>query len=54
MQDVTSDPPDILQHDHTEVQCMKKDGFFDSPVTQPRKQRKQNGSRNQKSTFCMP
>jgi hypothetical protein len=42
MQDVTGDPP--------EAQCM--DSFFDSPDTQPRKPRKQNCSRNQKSILC--
>ena len=47
MQDVSGDSPDV---EHTEVQAM--DGFFDnSPTTRPRRMRKQNSSRNQKSTY---
>ena len=47
MQDVSGDAPDV---EHTEVQAM--DGFFDnSPATRPRRMRKQNSSRSQKSTY---
>ena len=49
MQDVTGDSSDV---NHAEAHCVV--GFFNSPVTEPRKKRKQDQPRSQKSMFCMP